>query len=81
MGGIAAMNSINRVMKAHGNEILEEMKDHIPASAREETGVDLEVKNYSIQVLWTTKEGGYLPGPEIGIDELAERYPDCNVGY
>ena len=82
MGGIAAMNSINRVMEAHGDEIQKEWAEQVPDNLRDTfTQVILEGKNYGIQVEWEFRGGATLQGPFIDIDELAERFPDCNVAY
>ena len=82
MGGLSAMSSIRRVLDAHGEEMIREMTGHIPEAMRDTvTGVELEGKNYSIATYWVLKDGCHLEGPEIDIDTLAERYPDCNVGY
>ena len=43
--------------------------------------VVLDNNTYGIATSWRFKGGGYLPGPSIDIDTLAERYPDCRVGY
>ena len=82
MGGIAAMNSINRVMEAHGDEIQQEWGKQVPDSLRDTfSQVILEGKNYGIQVEWEFRGGATLQGPFIDIDELASRFPDCNVAY
>ena len=82
MGGVAAMNSIYRVMKAHGDEIQQEWGEHVPDSLRDTfSQVILEGKNYGIQVEWEFRGGATLQGPFIDIDELASRFPDCNVAY
>lgn len=81
MGSISAANSINRVLESHGNEIREEMLSQVPEGARQTvTDVALENNGYSIGITWMMGTEG-IPGPEIDIDTLAERYPDCNVGY
>ena len=82
MGGMAAMNSIYRVMKAHGDEIQQEWAEQVPDSLRDTfSQVILEGKNYGIQVEWEFQGGATLPGPFIDIDELADRFPDCKVAY
>ena len=60
------MNSVNRVLEAHGDEIsqhyaqqvLESIKDHFK-------GVTLENNLYSIEVTYTFNNDGYLQGPSI----------------
>ena len=82
MGGISAMNSIDRVLKAHGDGIISNFTDQIPEAFRESiTGVTLSNNTYAIEVYWTLTGGHTIPGPSIDIDTLAETYPDCEVGY
>ena len=82
MGGMSAMNSISRVLDKHGNELKKEYMEMVPESIRDQvTGVGLGNKTYAIETAWLLRDGGELPGPEIDIDTLAERFPDCEVGY
>ena len=75
MGGASAMSSIDRVMKAHGDEIMAEFAEGVPASL---SGLfkNLELENavYGIKVHWMFEDGS-LEGPLMDIDDLAERYP------
>ena len=82
MGSLSAMNSINRVMEAHAEEIRQEYEDLVPDSCRAAvTGVILSNNTYTLDVEWQLAGGSTLPGPSIQIDDLAERFPDCDVGY
>ena len=82
LGGLSAMSSINRVIEAHGDEIQEEWAQHVPSFiAPQFKQVILENATYSLRICWQFQDGETLPGPQIDIDELAERYPDCEVGY
>ena len=82
MGGISAMNSIERVLERHGDEIREEWAQKIPEDlAKVFSQVILSNDVYRIQVEWEFRSGGTLPGPHMDIDTLAERFPDCDVGY
>ncbi len=82
MGSLSAMNSISRVLEKHGEELKKELMEMIPEHIREHvTGVDLSNEIYEITAGWTTNNGSTLPGPRIGIDTLANRFPDCDVGY
>ena len=68
-------------MDAHAKEIQQELEQQLPEGLRPLfKGVGLENQNYGIQVWWEF-EGGDLQGPLIEIDDLAERYPDCEVAY
>ena len=81
MGGMSAMKSICRVIDAHGDEIRKELAQQMPDELSEHfKKVFLENNTYGIQVLWIF-ETGCLQGPLINIDDLAEQYPDCDVGY
>ena len=82
MGGISAMNSINRVLEAHAEEIRQEYLAQVPASHRDTvTDVLLSNNTYRIEVEWQLAGGHTSPGPSIDIDTLQESYPDCNVAY
>ena len=82
LGGLSAISSINRVLEAHGEEIQQEWAEQVPSFIVPQfKQVTLENATYSIRIWWQFQDGETLPGPEIDIDELAERYPDCNVGY
>ena len=84
---ISAMNSIQRVLERHGDEIREEWAQGVPESLVEIfsqvilSQVILSNAIHGIQVEWEFRGGGTLPGPCMDIDILAERYPDCDVGY
>lgn len=82
MGGMSAMSSIGRVLEKHGDELKQEMMEQVPQAARDVIlGVELDNEVYHIQANWLTPGGGRMPGPRIDIDTLAERFPDCEVGY
>jgi hypothetical protein len=76
------MNSIERVIEKHGEEIRKEYEALVPPILKDVfTRVDLENKVYIIGVTWVFKDGSTLEGPSIDIDDLAQQYPDCEVGY
>jgi hypothetical protein len=76
------MSSIDRVLEKHGEEIRGEYEEQVPEIVRPVFDrVDLENNTYSIVVTWVFKDGSTLPGPALDIDNLAEEYPDCEVGY
>ena len=82
MGDLSAMSSIERVLEQHGDEIREEWAEDVPeALAGIFSRVILSNNIHEIQVEWEFKGGGTLPGPCMDIDILAERFPDCEVGY
>ena len=82
MGDLSAMSSIERVLERHGDEIREEWAQDVPEAL---TGLFSQVilsnNIHEIQVEWEFRGGGILPGPCMDIDILAERFPDCEVGY
>ncbi len=78
MGSVSAMDSIDRVLAAHGDQLRAELMEDISPLVK---GVELENKGYSIQAVWILTDGGELDGPALDIDDLAERFPDCEVGY
>lgn len=82
MGSISAMNSIDRVLEKHGEEIRQEYEEQVPEVLKPVFArIDLENNMYSIVVTWVFKDGSILPGPALDIDNLGEEYPDCDVGY
>ena len=82
MGALSAMSGIHRVLKAHGEEIITEFNDLAPAGISDhlDTAI-LESTTYGIEIYWRFKDGSTLPGPSIDIETLADRYPDCDMGY
>lgn len=82
MGSISAMNSIDRVIEAHGDEIRAEFAASVPDIIREQfSHVALENGLYHVSVTWVFKGGDMLAGPDVDIDTLGEKYPDCEVAY
>ena len=82
MGGISAMESIDRVIEKHGDEIREAFLSGLPKEAKEIiTGMTLSNEVYHIETAWVTRNGGTLPGPSLDIDMLAGQYDDCDIGY
>lgn len=82
MGSISAMSSIERVLEQHGDEIRREWTQEVPAALIPPfRRVVLSNDIYGIQVEWEFEDGITLPGPRIDIDSLADRFPDCDVGY
>ena len=87
MGSVSAMNSINRVVRDHSEELIREFERVIPEKIKHlVAGVELEGDVYGIRVLWKIKtfqngQNAYLEGPTIDIDTLAERFPCCEVSY
>lgn len=86
MGSISAMSSIARVLDAHGEELRDEVIAALPAAVRAlEPRVILTNATYAIQV--EVQFAGYGGDPETmelapyDIDGIAERFPDCEVGY
>ena len=82
MGSISAMNSIDRVLEKHGEEIRKTYEEQVPPILKDVfSRVDLANTTYHIEVTWVFKGGATLEGPAIDIDTLADDYPDCEVGY
>lgn len=82
MGALSAQSSLNRVLEAHGEELQQEYLSEVPESIRALLGgVGLYNNTYSLDVIWCFKGGAVLDGPSISIDDLADRFPDCEVGY
>lgn len=82
MGSISAMNSIDPVLEKHGDEIRKEYAALVPAIVKPMFAqVSLANDVYHITVTWEFSDGSTLEGPKIDIDDLAQEYPDCEVGY
>lgn len=85
MGSISAMNSLNRVIEKHGDELAREVLAGLPRSLVEAfrlttAQVSLENNLYTIEVAVQLPDESLSLKP-YDIDELGERYPDCDVGY
>lgn len=79
MGSTAAMESISRVLARHGKELEDELHERFPS--RLIRRFTLENNIYSIAVSAELTDGTVLDLASYDIDELAERFPDCEVGY
>ena len=82
MGSLSAMASLDRVIEKHGPELQKELLEQAPEKTKALIrNVELSNEVYRIRTAWTFQNGDMLPGPELDIDMLAERFPDCEVGY
>ena len=82
MGSMSAMASLDRVLEEHGDELKSELMELVPEPIRDQiAGVELSNEVYHIGAEWVLQGGYRLPGPSADIDMLAERFPDCSVGY
>lgn len=92
MGSASAMESIHRVLEAHGEEIAADYKKQLQVFVaavlnNADATVDVSLQNnvYAIEVLYELVRDGRiietLEGPYIDVDTLADDYPDCDVGY
>ena len=82
MGSISAMESLNRVLEKHGEEIQQEYAALVPDIVKPIFAhVGLENAVYTIKVTWEFTDGSTLEGPSLDIDDLGQEYPDCEVGY
>ena len=90
MGSVSAMESIQRVLDAHGDELTAERLEGWrrlvsriggePDLAR----VTIQGELYGASVFYeygSNSDGGGVAGVPFDIDELAERFPDCDVAY
>ena len=79
MGSTSAMESINRVLKKHGAELKRELRKEHPTKLIRR--FSLENNLYSISVHAELTDVTCLVLEPYDIDDLAERFPDCEVGY
>ena len=86
MGSVSATNSIDRVLEAHGDEILKELLDTYVIAAEGGSSpllreITLVNDVYEIGITAVLANEQELPLRGIPIDELADRFPDCEIGY
>ncbi len=79
MGSTAAMESISRVLTHHGEELQRELRERYPSNLIRT--FSLENSIYAIAVEAELVDGTVLSLEPFDIDGLAERFPDCEVGY
>jgi hypothetical protein len=79
MGSACAMNSISRVIEKHEDEIVAELKEKYPSALIK--SFTLENRIYNIGVTAILTDDSSIDLEPIDIDDLAEDYPDCEVGY
>jgi len=79
MGSASAMESINRVLERHGAELVEELRERYPSKLIRRFCLDNNI--YSISVEAELTDGTSIVLEPYDIDDLAERFPDCDVGY
>ncbi|MGO9518897.1 MAG: hypothetical protein ACLPND_17830 [Candidatus Korobacteraceae bacterium] len=80
------MNSIDQVLRIHGEHIRTELLQAYVTAARGNDGPlvrDIILTNdiYEIDITAVLRNGQELVLRGISIDELAERFPDCDVAY
>lgn len=81
MGSISAQLSLDRVINAHGDELIEEIRDGLPEEVLNlHPTITLENNTHDIQVFLSFHRDT-LQLQSLHIDALAEKYPDCDVGY
>ncbi len=98
MGDIAAMQSIDRVMERHGDELVEEtlaahrpFLDALGVVPERATGLLVnELTELVVDLVALDQQGRAIerdgvalsiPLRHYDIAELAERFPDCDVGW
>ena len=79
MGSASAMESIDRVMRKYSTQIKRELRREYPSRLIKK--FSLENRIYSIAIEAELTDGTSLQLNPLDSDELAERYPDCKVGY
>jgi hypothetical protein len=79
MGSVSAMESIDRVIRKHGSRIRRELRREY--KSRLIRRFTLSNQTYEIAISAELADGTWLELKPLDIDGLAERYPDCKVGY
>ncbi len=87
MGSISAMSGLERILERHHSELLEDARMYLPElnGLEVEPEVELDENLEGIGIVWVVNGIGggepiRLPGPVMDFDDLADRYPDCEVG-
>ncbi|MGB9886453.1 MAG: hypothetical protein ACPLRW_05575 [Moorellales bacterium] len=73
------MSSISRVLERHGDKIAAGLLK--AAGSPLVRDVELENGIYEIRVFYVLADGTRLEGRPLDIDDLAQEYPDCGIGY
>lgn len=85
MGSVSATESINRVLDRHGERIRKALLDDYaqpgPDGRQLVRNITLSNDVYEIGVTALLVNGQELPMRGVSIDDLAEDFPDCDVGY
>ena len=82
MGSISAMNSLDRVLKAHEKKLIDGVKENLPKEILDlKPKIELVNECYHIDVVLVFPSGSTLTLSPFDIETLAERFPDCKVGY
>jgi len=79
MGSVSAMESLNRVLAKHGDELVQELQEQYPSKLIRRFSLENGV--YHIAVEAELVDGTVLSLEPFDIDELRERFPDCDIGY
>ena len=79
MGSSAAMQSIDRVLRKHGEELGNNLWTQYKSKLIRRFMLANDI--YRISVTAELQDGTFLQLKPYDIDELAERFPDCKVGY
>jgi hypothetical protein len=81
MGSCSAMSSIERVLDKHFEELHAEVLASLPESVTKimkEVSLSNDIYHIGVTIEF---EDGYVYLEPMDIDALAERFPDCEVGY
>lgn len=73
------MSSIERVLERHGDSLRAELLKQAKSGLVKDVVLGNNV--YEIDVVYVLADGTELEGRPIDIDELADWFPDCEVGY
>ena len=79
MGSVSAMESIDRVLTKYSTQIKRELRQQYRTKLIRRFHLGNEI--YAIGIEAELTDGTLLGLKPLDIDELAERYPGCKVGY
>ena len=72
---------MERVMDKHSEELIAELREQYPSKLIKEYGLDISDDCYGLTPYVILIDGTRFDLLTYEIDNLAERFPDCDVGY
>lgn len=81
MGSASALSSMQRVLEAHGDELIQELKEQYNSKLVKDFSLGVDESCYGLTPTVTLIDGTVFVLEKYDIDDLADRFPDCEIGY